>query len=407
MLARDEEEDDDDAELMLRQELREIEDALRVSTLKNLALEQLIDGMQTEQEAVWRKCEAAVASHPSSLATRGGRTRRGSRVISSPSASWRDRPGSMFDLRALATAASAHPAPALSGTYERTHSVPHGSIASTSEGAAAGRRVTRSNSGGLCIFFTSRVPGVSAPAVLDFGQPGRPALRPAKPLLELTSGGPRVASNYREWAEPLHGGLMIESPPGRAGLDEPSGFGGAGIRGRRCAISSEPWGGADDAAAGSDELATWTCEPGATALPGWGEACAAVASRRAHVAAALARHPLLQSASPELVAATCASMVEMDAEAGELVAGEGEESNAMYVVAEGVFEVRSRAHPRGHHYQPHTWPSRAHLGRALTGVHRSGGRGAGAAVHARRLLLSAWPRLAARAPGAIYYHWLR
>ena len=68
--------------------------------------------------------------------------------------------------------------------------------------------MTRSNSGGLCNLFQSRMPGVAAPAVLHFGQPSRPALRPAKPLIELTVGGPKVVSDYREWAEPLHGGLM-------------------------------------------------------------------------------------------------------------------------------------------------------------------------------------------------------
>jgi hypothetical protein len=181
---------------VLRGEMHALEEALAVAQLKNAALERLVWGMQGEQDQVSRQWQRE----------RHGPHPQLQRQSSSAGLLPRTRALLLRQHTARVT------------PYERTRSVPFerrpvpAQVARSQSGLSA-VPVARARSG----LFASqaRLPGLAPQAVLDYKQPSHKQLRPAKPQLELANGGPKVGDGYREWAEPLHGGLMID---GRAGL---------------------------------------------------------------------------------------------------------------------------------------------------------------------------------------------
>ena len=173
-------------------------------------------------------------------------------------------------------------------------------------------------------------------------------MRPPKPVLSLTVGGPKVNGAYREWAEPTCGGLAIGGGAGRdgggsgggggsvggsggfigglGGLSGGLGIGGGigglddgptplrtgyGIRGRRSAFSAEPWAAAAErlpsgGAWWASHLATtvaqradaarveedfWVAVAEAGALPGWELAATSAAAGTASASASSSTAP--------------------------------------------------------------------------------------------------------------------
>ena len=203
---------------VLYAELRLAEDELTLSRHKTEALENLLDALQTEVEGLTRKWQLERRAR---LALERIVTSRGGGATDSRWGSFSfgiHLPFLLEQVRGSASDAPARVAEAAAGgprserddgSSERRVGLANGASPSSTPA------LTREGSGPSVfeqLMPQRRTPGLAPPKVLYYGQPSELVMRPAKPELALALGGPKVAPDYREWAEPLHGAALSSAP---------------------------------------------------------------------------------------------------------------------------------------------------------------------------------------------------
>jgi hypothetical protein len=256
---------------ILLDELSEAEEAQTLVQHKAAALESLVDALQEEVEGLTRKWQEERRARIALERTVAGRAGGGASdqrpgaftwgtalpILLDTSARETDPPAASQD--AAAESRPAEPAPSSGEAPVGTPAVVALPVTRRSSPARHLEPLHSLLSGHRSVV---RLPGLATPQVLDYGQSSALVIKPAKPELSLALGGPKVSADYREWAEPMLGGLALCSdavePQGAAARAAAASGAPFGMWGRRDAVSSAPWLARD----AEDKRAWWAAMPG-------------------------------------------------------------------------------------------------------------------------------------------------